>query len=134
IRCSIIIPVFNKCSLTRQCLDTLLADRPRAGHEIIVVDDASTDQTASLLSEYGNRISVISHKANAGFAAACNEAAAAAAGEFLVFLNNDTVPQSGWLDELVAYADATPSAAVVGSKLQFPNGTIQHAGVVICQD
>jgi GT2 family glycosyltransferase len=52
----------------------------------------------------------------------------------LVFLNNDTLPQEGWLDALVQCADAHPRAAVAASKLVFPNGTIQHAGMVICQD
>jgi hypothetical protein len=51
-----------------------------------------------------------------------------------VFLNNDVVPKAGWLDALVRYAESHPKAAAVGSKLLFPDGTVQHAGVVICQD
>jgi GT2 family glycosyltransferase len=99
------------------------------------VDDASTDSTAGLLAGYGDPVRVVSLRENAGFATACNEGAAAARSTgYLVFLNNDTIPQRGWLDALVGYAAAHPRAAVVGSKLLFPNETIQHAGVVICQD
>jgi GT2 family glycosyltransferase len=134
-RCSIVIPVFNKASLTRRCLDSLLDDsREDADFDVIVVDDASTDSTADLLAAYGDCLRVITHATNSGFAAACNAGAAAGSGEYLVFLNNDTLPQPGWLDALVAYADAHELASVVGSKLLFPDGTVQHAGVAICQD
>jgi GT2 family glycosyltransferase len=134
-QCSVIIPVYNKASLTRQCLDALLAHPPEhAECEIIVIDDVSTDSTPQLLAGYGDRIRVIRHTANTGFATACNDGAAAASGEYLVFLNNDTIPQPGWLDALVQYAETHPRAAVVGSKLLYPDGTIQHAGVTICQD
>jgi len=134
-KCSIIIPVFNNAALTRVCLDTVL-DQTRVDFDVetIVGDDGSTDDTAALLRMYGHRIRLVVHENNSGFASICNDAAAAAAGEYLVFLNNDTIPQQGWLDALIRYADAHPKAAVVGSKLLFPGGTIQHAGIVICAD
>ena len=134
-RCSVIIPVYNQAGITRQCLEALLAYPVGAvDFEIIVVNDGSTDMTQTLLTEYEGRIQVLTHETNAGFATACNDGAAAAAGEFLIFLNNDTIGTAEWLDKLVSYADAHPTAAVVGSKLLFPNDTVQHAGVVICQD
>jgi GT2 family glycosyltransferase/glycosyltransferase involved in cell wall biosynthesis len=134
-RCSIIIPVHNKASLTQQCLDTLLACSPQSvDFEIIVVDDGSTDMTLQLLAGYGDQVHAVTHSTNTGFATACNDGAAVASGEYVVFLNNDTIPQTGWLDALVSYADSHTSAAAVGSKLLFPNDTIQHAGMVVCQD
>jgi GT2 family glycosyltransferase len=134
-KCSIIIPVFNKASLTRQCLNTLLALSPETvDFEIIVVNDASTDATGQVLNGFGDQIRVITHTANMGFATACNEGAEHASGTYLVFLNNDTIVTAGWLDSLAHYADSHPDAAVVGSKLLYPNDTIQHAGVAICQD
>lgn len=133
--CSLIIPVHNRAALTNQCLTTLLAEpRTSLDVEIIVVDDASTDGTPQLLAGYGDRITIIRHDVNTGFAGACNDGAAAASGEYLVFLNNDTIPQPGWLEALVEYAKAHRKAAVVGSKMLFPDDTIQHAGVVICLD
>lgn len=133
-RCSIVVPVHNNASLTRQCLYTLLTQPPeRCDTEIIVVDDASSDSTPILLAGYAERIRGLTHAVNTGFAQACNDGAAIATGEYLVFLNNDTIPQPGWLDALVDYATRHPDAAIIGSKLLFPNNTIQHAGVVISQ-
>jgi len=133
-RASVVIPVFNRAALTRQCLDALFRHTPVVDFEVIVVDDASTDATPNMLRTYQDQIRVVRHDANMGFATACNDGAVEATGEFIVFLNNDTIPKAEWLDALVRYADDHPKAAVVGSKLLFPNDTIQHAGVVICQD
>jgi GT2 family glycosyltransferase len=133
-RCSIVIPVHNRAALTKQCLDALFAQAPEVSFETIVVDDASTDSTADLLREYEDKIRTVSRSENGGFAASCNDGAAVAGGDNLVFLNNDTIPTAAWLDTLAHYADRHQRAAVVGARLLFPNDTIQHAGVVICQD
>jgi GT2 family glycosyltransferase len=133
-RCSIVMPVHGRAGLTRQCVDAILAEPPRARFELIVVDDASPDDTADVLDSYGDSIRIVARRENGGFARASNDGAAAAEGTYLVFLNNDTVPLAGWLDELVSVADAEPRVGAVGSKLLFPNDTIQHAGVVVCQD
>ena len=133
--CSVIIPVYGLAEVTRQCLDHLLAAPPAScDRELIVVDDASRDDTARMLAGYGDAIKVVSHETNRGFSHACNYGAAVASGRYLVFLNNDTIPMPGWLDALVAYAEAHPEAAIVGSKLLYPDGTIQHAGMAIDRD
>lgn len=134
IDCSIIVPVHNRASLTRQCLNRLLADATLPHSEIIVIDDASTDGTPELLSGYGNQIRVLVEPVNRGFAEACNYGAAIANGTFLIFLNNDTLPQKGWLENLHNYAVQHPQAAMVGAKLLYPDDTVQHAGVAICED
>jgi len=132
---SIIIPVHNKATLTRQCLNALLAERDlMTGREIIVVDDGSSDLTPELLAAYGEQIRVVRNDRAVGFAGACNAGASASQGEYIIFLNNDTIPVQGWFNTLVAYADAHPQAAIVGTKLLFPNNTIQHAGVVFGVD
>lgn len=129
-RCSIVIPVHNRADLTRQCLDALLDLRDSSpSFEIIVVDDASGDDTPRLLAAYQGRARSVTLAQNGGFATACNAGAAAARGDYLVFLNNDTIPQPGWLTALVAHADANLEAAVVGAKLLYPDETVQHAGV-----
>src|SRR4051794_11660798 len=132
---SIVIPVHNKATITRQCLDVLLTESEDGiDRQLVVVDDGSTDMTPLLLAKYSDRIRVIRHETALGFARACNAGIAAATGEFLVLLNNDTVPTSGWLSALVNYAVQHPAAAVVGAKLLFPDDTIQHAGVAIGLD
>jgi GT2 family glycosyltransferase len=134
-KCSIVIPVHNRAALTRQCLEAVLASPPEDSElEIIVVDDASSDSTAAMLARFGDRVRVVHHELNVGFALACNEGAAAASGEWLVFLNNDTIPQREWLDALHRYASGRRRAGLVGAKLLFPNGRIQHAGVVFARD
>jgi len=130
--CSLIVPVHGHAGITRRCLGGVLSQRASAHFETIVVDDGSTDSTPELLQEL--EVDVVRHQAAVGFAGACNAGAAAASGRYLVFLNNDTEPREGWLDALVAHADANPDAAVVGAKLLYPNGTIQHAGIVITQE
>jgi GT2 family glycosyltransferase len=132
-RVSIVIPVRGNASLTRRCLDLVLSELP-PGTEVVVVDDASTDETPQVLESFGTRIRVLRMDENGGFARACNAGAAAATGELLVFLNNDTEPRPGWLQALVGYAEREPGAAAVGAKLVYPTGTVQHAGVVFGQD
>jgi GT2 family glycosyltransferase len=133
--CSIIIPVHNRAALTSQCLDVLLGcPSEMASLEIVVVDDASSDSTAQVLAAYADRVRVVHHEHNTGFAMACNDGAAAASGDWIVFLNNDTIPQPGWLDALLCYASEHDRVGLVGSKLLFPNDTIQHAGVVFGRD
>jgi GT2 family glycosyltransferase len=133
--CSLVIPVHNRAGLTRQCLDTLLASPATTAEvEIVVVDDCSTDSTPEVLAAYGDRVRVVRHELNTGFGVSCNDGAAAASGEWLVFLNNDTLPQPGWLDALLAYAEARDRIGLVGAKLLFPNETVQHAGVVFSRD
>jgi GT2 family glycosyltransferase len=128
--CSIIIPVFNRADLTEQCLVTLAEVTRGVTFEVILIDNASNDGTAALLASLGGDVQIIRNEENRGFAVACNQGARAARGRHLVFLNNDTVPLPGWLTALVTELDTDPDVAVVGSKLLFADGTIQHAGVI----
>ncbi|MHC1698303.1 MAG: glycosyltransferase [Geobacteraceae bacterium] len=131
---SIIIPVYNRLEFTEKCLVTLSRNTAAGSYELILIDNGSTDGTADFLQKQGNLSKVISNQNNLGFAKACNQGAEAANGEFLVFLNNDTEPQPGWLDALVRIIYANPAVGAVGSKLLYPDGTIQHAGVVLVDD
>ena len=133
-RCSIIIPVFNQVDYTRQCLAALIEHTPSELYEVIIVDNGSTDGTGNFLATLEGDVKLITNAQNRGFSKACNQGAQAAAGAYLVFLNNDTVPHEHWLTELIDVADALDDVAVVGSKLLYPDGTIQHAGVVTPPD
>ncbi|MBV8197489.1 MAG: glycosyltransferase, partial [Candidatus Eremiobacteraeota bacterium] len=127
---SIIVPVFNKAGLTRNCLQTLPPTLEGAGEgETIVVDNASTDETPEMLAEFP-WIRAIRNERNLGFAGANNQAAREARGKYLVLLNNDTQGLPGWLAAMLRTA-REPGVGVVGARLLYPNDTIQHAGVVI---
>lgn len=132
-RASIVIPVFNQLSHTLVCLRALAAHPPEAPVEVIVSDDGSTDQSAEVLARiHGLRL----HRRprNGGFIAACNDGAALAKAPTLVFLNNDTVPQPGWLDELISTLETEPRAGLVGSRLVYPDGRLQEAGAIVRRD
>jgi GT2 family glycosyltransferase/2-polyprenyl-3-methyl-5-hydroxy-6-metoxy-1,4-benzoquinol methylase/tetratricopeptide (TPR) repeat protein len=129
--CSIIIPVWNKVELTRQCLIALGPATEDVSFELIIVDNHSTDGTPEFLASLGGDVRIITNDENLGFAKACNQGAAVATGEYLVFLNNDTIPLKGWLSALVEEVRTQPDVTVVGSKLLYEDGTVQHAGVAI---
>ena len=129
--CSIIIPVWNKVELTQQCLVALGPATEDVSFELIVVDNHSTDGTPQFLSSLGGDVRIITNDENLGFAKACNQGAAVATGEYLVFLNNDTIPHAGWLSALVDEVRTHPDVSIVGSKLLYEDGTVQHAGVAI---
>ena len=129
--CSIIIPVFNKLELTKQCLMYLAQVTIGIPYEVVVVDNHSTDGTSEFLETLGGDVQIIRNPTNLGFAKACNQGAHAARGKYLVFLNNDTIPKPGWLEPLIQEVYSHDDVAVVGSKLLYPDNSIQHAGVVI---
>lgn len=129
---SIIIPQRNKPELTIACIEALTEHvEPHHDLEIIVADDGSDPGVLSLVQErFGSLISWVQSKDNVGFAKICNLAAASATGRYLVFLNNDTISKTDWLAPMLAAMRRDDSIGAVGAKLLFPNGTIQHAGVI----
>jgi GT2 family glycosyltransferase/glycosyltransferase involved in cell wall biosynthesis len=131
---SVVIPAFNQCSVTMRCLKSI-ADTwfDTMKVEIIVVDDCSSDDTASTLATIPG-ITVIRNSVNQGFIRSCNRGAAIATGRYLCFLNNDTEVRNGWLDYLVSTADADPTVGAVGAKLIYPDGRLQEAGNIIWRD
>jgi GT2 family glycosyltransferase/glycosyltransferase involved in cell wall biosynthesis len=131
IRTSIVIPVFNKADFTFQCLRSLAKEIDFNTTEVIVVNNASTDETGQLLSKFSKSIRVIDNEENRGFVEACNQGAAAATGDYLVFLNNDTIVLPGWLQNLLDTVDSDALTGAVGSMLLYPNGSIQEAGSVV---
>ena len=130
---SIIIPVFNKVDYTLACLAAVASCNEASGYELIVVDDASTDTTNARVSRIQG-LRYVRNPCNEGFIGSCNRGAAMARGKFLVFLNNDTAVQPGWLDALLDTFKTYPSAGLVGSKLLYPNGVLQEAGGVLYSD
>ncbi len=128
---STIIPSFNNKEYTKKCLQSLRKEG--FGLEIIVIDNGSTDGSVDYLKKQKDII-LITNSVNKNFSKACNQGAKKARGEILIFLNNDTEVHSGWLKEIENIFLEEINIGAVGVKLLFPNGKIQHAGVVISED
>ncbi len=132
-RVSVIIPVYNKFAWTAACLRSLAEQAGPVPFEVIVVDDGSTDATAERLAAIDGVRSVRNAR-NLGFVGSCNAGAAVARGEFVFFLNNDTVVTPGWLETLVECFAQEPEAGLVGSRLVYPDGRLQEAGGIVFSD
>ena len=132
-RASIVIPVFNQIDYTLRCLRSLADSGDATTIEIIVVDDASSDAGAQWLPAISG-LRYQRNTVNLGFIGSCNAGAANANGEFLVFLNNDTVVQPGWLDALLSTFESHPDTGLVGAKLVYPDGRLQEAGGILFSD
>jgi GT2 family glycosyltransferase/ubiquinone/menaquinone biosynthesis C-methylase UbiE len=130
---SVIVPVYGKLEFTLQCLRSIAAQPPKVDFEVIVVDDCSPDESATVLSSVQG-LRVVSNARNIGFIGSCNHGAREATGEYLCFLNNDTEVHPGWLDELVRTFAIFPHTGFAGSKLIYPDGTLQEAGGILWQD
>lgn len=125
---SIVIPLYQRADLTAACLASLERTGTLERAELVMVDNASTDGTPALCAEWAGRATIITNPVNMGFAAACNQGVRAATGEVVVLLNLDTEVHDGWLDPLLE-AVADPRVGVAGSRLLYPGGRIQHAGM-----
>ncbi|MGV6871450.1 glycosyltransferase [Pseudochelatococcus sp. B33] len=132
---SIIVPAYNRWDLTRACLNSILIAGQATGlrYEVILADDGSTDDTTRAADLFPG-LRVVGTKANLNFLLNCKNAAAPARGRHLLFLNNDTIVMPGWLEPLVRAMDEDPRVAIAGSKLLYPDGTIQESGAIVYSD
>ena len=126
-RVDIIIPTYNGRDHLAVCLPALARQTYRHFH-VVVVDDASTDDTADLVRSLMPEATLLRLPRNSGLAVASNRALASTRGELVAFLNNDTEPEPGWLAALVAALDRHPDAAAVASKLRlFDRRDVLHS-------
>ena len=130
---SIVIPVFNQFPHTLACLRALAAHPPSTPFEVIVVDDGSSDDTIGHLPSIDG-VRIHRRARNGGFIAACNDGGALARGRYLVLLNNDTVPQPGWLEALLGTFTAHPNTGLAGAQLLYPDGRLQEAGGLVFRE
>jgi GT2 family glycosyltransferase/SAM-dependent methyltransferase len=136
---SILIPTRDQLPLLRRAIESLIEKTKYPAYEILIIDnDSQTPEARNYLAaidakqaELGGRLRVLRHPGPFNFSAMNNAAAAQARGAYLLLLNNDTaVLHDDWLDDMMGHA-VRPDVGIVGAKLLYPDGRIQHAGVIL---
>lgn len=130
---SIIIPTRDQVKLLRTCVEGVLTGTDYANIELIIVDNNSSDpETLKYLDELKARnVIILPHPHPFNYAAVNNRAADIATGELICLLNNDIeILESGWLKAMVRHI-GREGAGIVGSKLLWSNGMVQHGGVIV---
>jgi len=124
---SVIIVNYNNFELLRQCLSTLIRYTKGLEYEIIVVDNNSTDGDVETITSQFNNIILIKNETNEGFAKANNKGAKKAKGNYLLFLNNDTLFVENTLQILLQYLSEQKDRMLIAPKLLNKDGSVQHS-------
>jgi N-acetylglucosaminyl-diphospho-decaprenol L-rhamnosyltransferase len=126
---SIIIVTYNAGLFLPECLESISRHPPSFGFEVIVVDNASTDDSVAKARRHVPGALIIEQGVNTGFAAANNAGFRRAAAEFILLLNPDTVVQAGALEAMVGFLRANSDAGAIGPRILNPDGSLQRTGV-----
>lgn len=126
-RLSVLLVLYNRAELTLACLRSIQPRLTEIDAEIVLVDNASRDETWTLLNRLRG-VTVIRNLHNRGFPVAVNQAAEAASGEFLLLLNNDTEVLGDSLGTALRFLVANPDVGAVGGRIILLDGTLQEAG------
>jgi GT2 family glycosyltransferase len=124
---SVIIASYSTASITQACVESVLADTRSATCEVIVVDDASTDDTVERLRREFPQITVLVNEQNVHYSRTNNRGLRAAHGRYAVLLNSDTLMVGDALGTVVRYLDEHPDVGAASPKLLNPDGTVQHS-------
>ena len=130
---SVIVPVCDQFGKTLQCLESLNASTVEASFEVIVVDDRSGDRASPLLRRVPGLVALRNDR-RIGLKPSCDRGAAAARGEYLVFLDQDARVTPGWLDALVQTFRESPGTGMAGAKLVLPDARLLEAGAAVWRD
>jgi GT2 family glycosyltransferase len=125
---AIIIVAWNSSSDLERCLGSIAACPPRVDVQVIVVDNASSDDSVAKVRQHSSRIQLIQNDRNVGFAAANNQAMKAASSRYVFLLNPDTRVGAGAVDALVGYMDAHQHVWAAGPLILNPDGSVQVSG------
>ena len=126
-RVSIVIVSWNVADKLRDCLHSVQTTTKGADVEVIVVDNASSDETLAMLSGEFPHVGVIANQTNVGFAKACNQGIEVSSGQYVFLLNPDTVLMPGTVATLSRYLDTHPSVGMAGPKFLSPTSETQFA-------
>ena len=127
---SVIIGNFNTLDLTKACIESIFNNKPKCSFEVIVVDDASTDNSQrelkKLEKKYPN-LKVLLNLKNSGYVKTNNKGLNNSKGEYKLLLNSDTLVHEFSIDNLIDFAEKTPDVGIIGSRLLNKDGTIQES-------
>lgn len=124
---SIVIVNWNTSKLLTQCLDSIYQSGLNFIFEVIVVDNASTDDSVSSVSDRFPQVHLIVNERNLGFAKANNQGIKICKGRYFLILNSDTLVLPGTLEALISMADVDHTIGVVGPKLLNMDGSLQKS-------
>lgn len=124
---SIIIVTHNSRSPIGYCLGSLIDHAPRCSHEIIVIDNASTDGTPSVISDAFESVHLVVNRKNRGYSRGVNQGIKLSKGRMALILNPDIIVQNGSLERLIEFMNGTPDAGIIAAKLLYPDGRLQHS-------
>jgi GT2 family glycosyltransferase len=124
IKLSIIIVSYNTKELLQNCLNSLQKAEKELAFETIVVDNGSFDGSPELVAQKYSRTKLIKVKENLGFAAGNNQARKIARGNYILFLNSDTLMKESVLPETIKYLDEHPEAGALSCRLEMPGGQL----------
>ena len=122
---SIVIVTWNSQDFIRNCLDSVFLLRDRVGCEIIIVDNASSDETVQIVREFYPEANLIENKANLGYAKANNQGIEQAQGRYLLLLNPDTQLMDDSLSSMYELMEGNPRIGALGPKLLNPDRSTQ---------
>ena len=122
---SIIIVNWNTAQITCDCLGSVYQQTKDISFEVIVVDNASSDNSVEMIKAQFPQVILIENERNRGFAAANNQGMAIAKGRYVLVLNSDTVVLDNAITKTVDFTDSHPQAAVVGCRVLNPDKTLQ---------
>lgn len=122
---SIIILNWNTRDLLAQCIDTLGQHMGTLSHEIVVVDNASSDGSQAMMQSRYPQVRLIQNAGNVGFAAGNNRGMRESTGRYMLLLNTDAFVTEGALQAMVALADAQPRAGLIGAQLRNADDSFQ---------
>jgi GT2 family glycosyltransferase len=123
---SIIIVNYNSKNYLNHCLKSIYEETKSVTFEIIVIDNASTDNSLDLAKRNFPQVKIIKNRVNKGFSAANNQGIRASSGKYVLLLNHDTEIKGKALKILLDFMGNNPTAGACGAKLLNSDGTIQH--------
>ena len=128
---SVIMVSYNSEEFLQACLRSIYQNAPQCSWDIIVVDNASADESARMVATGWPQITLLTNETNVGFSRSVNQGLAASSGRFVLLLNPDTLILPGTFDELVGFMDGHPDVGAAAPRQWVDIGRSLQAAVTL---